>query len=186
MLAYRWSFHPDLSVAQGRSVRRITWRSHLSKDQQIVVASLALAARAGLVPRLRSLSRFLNAGVSMRAEPYDRQTHPPLLESLEILSGAAVILLVCAVWYVGTERYHLTDRQVAEIVAYAVISLTILGVTVILAATRRSRREMEWPHPPMVIPTSKNQPYTHQAWSLEAEFLGYDVHARPRPLPDSV
>src|SRR5260370_351845 len=136
MLAYRWSFHPDLSVAQGRSVRRITWRSHLSKDQQIVVASLALAARAGLAPRLRSLSRFLNAGVSMRAEPYDRQTHPPLLESLEILSGAAVILLVCAVWHVGTARYHLTDRQGARIVAYALNGLTRLR----LVATYPSRR----------------------------------------------
>ncbi len=122
----------------------------------------------------------------MRAEPYDRQTHPPLLESLEILSGAAVILLVCAVWYVGTERYHLTDRQVAEIVAYAVIGLTTLGVTVILAATRRSRREMEWPHPPMVVPTRKDERYTHKAWSQDAVVLGYDVHGRPWPWPDSV
>src|SRR5260221_9766027 len=157
MLAYRWTLHPDLSVAQGRSVRRIQGRSHLSKDQQIVVASLALAARAGLAPRLRSLSRFLNAGVSMRAEPYDRQTHPPLLESLEILSGAAVILLVCGVWYVGTERYHLTDRQVAEIDAYAVISLTALRVTVLLAATRRTRREIEPSPPPAGVPTRKDE-----------------------------
>src|SRR5260370_18906404 len=119
----------------------------------------------------------------MRAEPYDCQTHPTLLESLEILSGAAVILLVCAVWSVGTERYHLTDRQVAEIVAYAVIGLTTLGVTVILAATRRSRREMEWPHPPMVVPPRKDQRYTPTAWPQDAVVLGYDSHRRPRPRP---
>src|SRR5260370_7951846 len=122
----------------------------------------------------------------MRAEPYDRQAQSPLLESLEILSGAAGMLVVCAVWYVGTERYHLTDRQVAEIVAYAVIGLTTLGVTVILAATRRSRREMEWPHPPTVVPTRKDERYTHKAWSQDAVVLGYDVHGRPWPSPDSV
>src|SRR5260370_14673768 len=104
----------------------------------------------------------------MRAEPYDRQTHPPLLESLEILSGAAVILLVCAVWYVGTERYHLTDRQVAEIFAYAVIGLTTLCVTVILAATRRSRREIEWPHPPLGVSTRKDARYPHNACARNA------------------
>src|SRR5260370_740008 len=45
---------------------------------------------------------------------------------------------------------------------------------------------MEWPHPPMVVPTRKDERYTHKAWSQDAVVLGYDVHGRPWPWPDSV
>src|SRR5260370_8964049 len=45
---------------------------------------------------------------------------------------------------------------------------------------------MEWPHPPMVVQTGKDERYTHKAWSQDAVVLGYDVHGRPWPWPDSV
>src|SRR5258708_35128131 len=76
-----------------------------------------------------------------------------------------------------------TNREIA---CSAPFFSSLLGVTVILAATRRSRREMEWPHPPMVVPTRKDERYTHKAWSQDAVVLGYDVHGRPWPWPDSV
>ncbi len=122
----------------------------------------------------------------MRAESYDRHAHPPLVETLEMLVGALVIVLVWAGWYIATERYHLTNREVAEIAIYSAIGFTAICVTAILIVTRKSRREKEWPHPPMVVPPRPDERLTEKAWSQNAVVLGYDIHGQPWFWPDRV
>jgi hypothetical protein len=122
----------------------------------------------------------------MRAESYDRHTHPPLVETLEMLVGTLVIVLVWAGWYIATERYHLTNREVAEIAIYSAIGFTAICVTAILIVTRKSRREKKWPHPPMVVPPRPDERLTEKAWSQNAVVLGYDIHGQPWFWPDRV
>jgi hypothetical protein len=53
-------------------------------------------------------------------------------------------------------------------------------------ATRRLRREKQWPHPPLVVAPKKDEQYTRQAWDQNAVVLGYDVHGKPWLWPDRV
>ena len=122
----------------------------------------------------------------MRNSDAERRHHPPILESIEIVV-ALVLMAVCwFAWYIARERYHLTNRQIAEVAAYLTIgSLTILGST-ILIATRRSRREKQWPHPPMVVSRRRDERLTTDAWKQDAVVLGYDIHGQPWYWPDRV
>jgi hypothetical protein len=109
-----------------------------------------------------------------------------MLESVEIVV-AAILMAVCGfAWFVARERYHLTQSQIAELACYLVISLlAVLGST-ILIATRRSRREKQWPHPPMVIGPKRDERTTADAWKQDAIVLGHDIHGQPWYWPDQV
>ena len=88
----------------------------------------------------------------MMRDPYvQRQQNPPVLESMEIVV-ALVLMAVCwFAWYVARERFFFTNRQIAELACYLALGgLAIVGSS-ILIATARSRREKQWPHPPMVV-----------------------------------
>jgi hypothetical protein len=122
----------------------------------------------------------------MRAESYDRHTHPPLVETIEMLVGALFIVLVWGGWYLATERYHLTNREVAEIAIYSAIGCTAICVSAILIVTRKSRRGKEWPHAPMVVAPRRDERLTEKAWSQNAVVLGYDIHGQPWFWPDRV
>jgi hypothetical protein len=122
----------------------------------------------------------------MRPAQSDRREHPPLLESLEIL--IAVVIMVCG-WftcYVARHRYYLTGRQIEEISLYLVITAAGAGIATWLLATRRSRREMEWPHRPLLISPKRDERFTRDAWNRDAVVLGYDVHGQPWLWPDRV
>jgi len=115
---------------------------------------------------------------------YRRQ--PPLLESIEIVVAVMLMALCWFAWYVARERYHLSNLQIAEIASYLAIGLvTILGFSILLI-TARSRREKQWPHPPMVISRKRDERLTQQAWQQNAVILGYDIHGRPWYWPDRV
>ncbi len=116
----------------------------------------------------------------------DRQHHPPLLESAEIVVGFALMIACWFAWYVARERYHLTSRQLAELAIY--LSLFALGLigTAILSLTRRSRREREWPHTPVVVPRKRDEHIVRQAWKRNAVVLGYDIHGQPWYWSDHV
>jgi hypothetical protein len=96
--------------------------------------------------------------------------------------------MACAwfAWYVARTRYHHTSRQIEEISLYLVISTVGAGTATWLLATRRSRREREWPHPPLVISPKRDERSTRHAWSQDAVVLGYDVHRQPWLWPDKV
>ncbi len=122
----------------------------------------------------------------MRESYSDRHHHPPVLESMEI-AVALVLMAVCWFsWYVARERYHLTNRQLAELATYLIIAaLAVVGTTILLV-TRRARREREWPHPPMVVPRKRDERITKAAWEQNAVVLGYDIHGQPWYWPDRV
>ena len=122
----------------------------------------------------------------MRPSQSDRREHPPLLESLEILIAVLIMASAWFAWYVARHRYHLTSRQIEEISLYLAITTAGGGIAAWLLATRRSRREMEWPHPPLVISPKRDERFTRDAWSRDAVVLGYDVHGQPWLWPDKV
>ena len=53
-------------------------------------------------------------------------------------------------------------------------------------ATKRSRREEEWPHAPLVLPPRKDDRLVRKAWEQNAVILGYNVHGEPWLWPDKV
>jgi hypothetical protein len=120
---------------------------------------------------------------SMYAEPRERR---PLFESYETVLA---LLLAAAGWlasYVARVRYHFTGRQIIEVAAYALLVLLAVGWPVCRMLTARSRREKEWPHPPLAIVAHKDERATREAWSQSAVVLGYDVHGKPWLWPDRV
>ncbi len=116
----------------------------------------------------------------------DRHHHPPLIESAEILIAAVIMFTCWFGWYVGRERYYLTTGQLAEFTTYLIIAAFALVSTVALLATRRSRREKEWPHPPLAISRTRDEKITRQAWNQNSVVLGYDIHGQPWHWPDRV
>lgn len=116
----------------------------------------------------------------------DRHHHPPLLESAEILIAAVLMFAGWFAWYVGRERYFLTARQLTELAAYLIITGFTLVATIALWATRRSRREKQWPHPPLSISRKRDERITRQAWDQDSVVLGYDIHGQPWYWPDRV
>lgn len=122
----------------------------------------------------------------MNSELRDRQSHPPLVETLELLVGAVTLFLGWGGWYLATERYHLSNRQVAELGVYFAIWLTANCFVLFLSFTKESRREKEWPHPPMVVTARRDEGHVRKAWSQDAVVLGYDIHGRPWFWPDRI
>jgi len=122
----------------------------------------------------------------MMRDSYVRPQSPPLLESVEIVV-ALILMAVCwFIWYVARERFYLDNRQIADLACYfALAALAIVGST-ILMATARSRREEQWPHPPMVVSLKRDERFAAAAWRQDAVVLGYDVHAMPWYWPDKV
>ena len=122
----------------------------------------------------------------MRDSYAQRQHHPPVFDSVEILVALLLMAAAWLVWYLARERYHLDNRQIGELASCTTLGLLALGGAAILAATARSRREKQWPHPPMVVTPKRDQRSTAEAWSQDAVILGYDVHGKPWHWPDRV
>src|SRR5579872_1516180 len=116
----------------------------------------------------------------------DRHHHPPLLESAEIVVGFALMFACWLGWYVARERYHFTSRQLAEIATYLIVATFACVATAILCFTRRSRREREWPHPPVAIARRRDERLVKQGWQDESVVLGYDIHGQPWYWSDQV
>jgi hypothetical protein len=116
----------------------------------------------------------------------DRHHHPPLIESAEILIAAVIMFSGWFGWYVGRERYYLTTRQLAEFSTYLIIAAFSLASTIALFVSRRSRREKEWPHPPLAISRKRDEKVSRKAWNENSVVLGYDIHGQPWYWPDRV
>ena len=116
----------------------------------------------------------------------ERHHHPPMLESAEIVVGFAFMFCCWFAWYVARERYHLTSRQLAELATYLSTLASGLAGAGILWFTRRSRREREWPHPPVAISRKQDERIVRQAWERNEVVLGYDIHGQPWYWPDHV
>jgi len=112
--------------------------------------------------------------------------HPALLETSETVITLLVVIGGWFAWYLAVERYHLTGRQVAELACYLAIALTSFCSVTYLLATRRSQREKEWPHPPLVITRQRDERAVGSAANQGAVVLGYDIHGKPWLWPDRV
>jgi hypothetical protein len=89
---------------------------------------------------------------------YSTGREPPhLLEIYEVVIATLVLAGGWFAWYLARERYHLTSHQVAELAAYVAIALTAVYSSIYLLATSRSRREKQWPHPPLFVPARKDE-----------------------------
>ena len=122
----------------------------------------------------------------MRPAYSTERERPPLLESYEIVIAGLILGAVWFAWYLARERYHLTQRQVAELAVYLAIAFVSVYAVTFLLATARSRRERRWPHPPLVVPPREDEQHIRKAWRQDAVVLGYDVHGRPWLWPDRV
>ena len=116
----------------------------------------------------------------------NRHHHPPLLESAEIVVALVLMAGCWFAWYVARERYHLTSRQLAELATYLIIMVSAFAGAAVLWVTRHSRREREWPHPPLAMSRKRDERFTKEAWQRDAVVLGYDIHSQPWYWPDRV
>lgn len=112
--------------------------------------------------------------------------HAPLIETYETVIAILILAGGWFSWYLVRERYHFTDRQVAELACYFAIGIAALYSAGYLLLTARSRREQQWPHPPMVVSPRKDERVMREAWKQGAVVLGYDVHGKPWFWPDQV
>ena len=112
--------------------------------------------------------------------------HAPLVEAYETIIAILILAGAWFAWYVARDRYHLTDRQIAELAGYLFIIAIAVYSAIYLLATARSRRARQWPHPPLVLHPRDDERATCQAWQQEAVVLGYDVHGKPWIWPDRV
>jgi hypothetical protein len=104
--------------------------------------------------------------------------------------AGVLILVACALvalcWYVAVTRLHLNHSQCLEIFLYAGILFFGGGLVAAQLLDRRKRREANWPHPPLLIPASKDAAIVRDAHRDGATVLGYNMHKEPWLWPDMV
>ena len=122
----------------------------------------------------------------MRDSYAQRQQNPPLLESMEIVVALSLMAVCWFAWYVARDRFNFTNRQIAELACYLALGGLAIAGSTILIATARSRREKQWPHPPMVVSRKRDEQFTAEAWKQDSVVLGYDIHGKPWHWPDRV
>jgi len=103
----------------------------------------------------------------------------PLELSPEVQAVFAFIGLILIVSAIGVYSFHLSGRQMTEIAGYLVL-LALGGFFAIwYPATARSRREKEWPHPPLIVKPVIDDRNCRNAWPEDSVVLGYDIHRKP-------
>ena len=101
-----------------------------------------------------------------------------------------VVLLGCAVfgffWYIAVTRLHLRNQQCLEIFLYCAILFFGGGLVIAQLVGRRSKREANWPHPPLFVRGAKDAAILAATHQNGATLLGYDIHREPWLWPDAV
>ena len=122
----------------------------------------------------------------MRTAYGESREHQAPLGSNEMIAVVLVVAGLWLLWYLTREVYHFTGRQVLEFLGYIGFALNAVYWPVRWLWTARTRREREWPHPPLVISPKNDERATREAWNQSAVVLGYDVHGKPWLWPDRV
>ncbi len=101
-----------------------------------------------------------------------------------------VVLLGCAVfgflWYIAVTRLHLRNQQCLEIFLYCAILFFGGGLVITQLVGRRSKREANWPHPPLFVRGARDAATLAGTHQNGATLLGYDIHKEPWLWPDAV
>ena len=96
---------------------------------------------------------------------YDqRPVHPPMLETMPAVVVGLVLVVLWLAAYIGHARYYFSYRHLLELFCYFTLTLVGSAVAVWYLATKRSRREEEWPHTPLVLPPRKDDRLVRNAW----------------------
>src|SRR5579871_2488265 len=114
----------------------------------------------------------------------DRPQGKPMIDPVEGGIALIVILSVTLAGWIAVSRFHLTPRQLVEASIYLMLMFLGIGGTAAFLLTGKSRREKQWPHPPMVIPARRDEKFVRQAYRRNSIVLGYDVHRKPWFWPD--
>ena len=122
----------------------------------------------------------------MNPRSYSHPDELSLVDGGEFLVAVLISGGIGLAWYVALWRYHLSHRQIAELAIYAVLLVLAATLSLVLWATRKSRREAQWPHPPLNISPPSHQGSLERAWQQNDVVLGYDIHGRPWLWPDRI
>src|SRR6266550_3848942 len=122
----------------------------------------------------------------MRISENHKGHHAPVLEDVEIVITLIGMGIFWLAWFISHDRYHLSNRQIAELASYVSLVLFAMVGCAVLIATRRSWREKQWPHPPMVMSPKRDDKFVAEARKRDAVVLGYDIHGRPWYWADRV
>jgi len=118
-------------------------------------------------------------GLGRRAYHQDQQENPVI-----VLAIVAIVILAAAC-YILVHRFHVRPAQLVEGSLYLLHALVAAGAVAWYALTLRKRRELNWPHPPLVISQAKDRKAVKAAYDQNAIVLGYDVHGKPWLWPDA-
>jgi hypothetical protein len=103
--------------------------------------------------------------------------------------AGVLVLFACAVvgfcWYIAVSRLHLRNTQCLEIFLYGAILFFGGGLVIAQLVGRRNKREENWPHPAVVIPSPRDAKVVSDASQAGATLLGYNVHKEPWLWPDT-
>ena len=116
-------------------------------------------------------------------QPGYRRTGPEDVAGVVVLLGCAVLGFF---WYVSVSRLHLHNDQCLEIFLDCAIVFFGGGLLIAHFAGRRRKREENWPHPAVVVPTAKDAQIATDAHESDSTLLGYNVHKEPWLWPDAV
>ena len=122
----------------------------------------------------------------MRISENHKGHHAPVLEDVEIVIALIGMGIFWLAWFIAHDRYHLSNRQIAELASYVSLVLLAMVGSAVLIATRRSWREKQWPHPPMLMSPKRDDKFVAEARKRDAVVLGYDIHGRPWYWADRV
>jgi len=116
-------------------------------------------------------------------QPGYRRTGPEDVAGVVVLLGCAVFGFL---WYIAVSRLHLRNNQCLEIFFDCAVLFFGGGLIVAHFAGRRQKREENWPHPAVVVPTAMDARNATDAHNNGATLLGYNVHKKPWIWPDAV
>jgi hypothetical protein len=117
------------------------------------------------------------------APPRRYQPGPEDVTGILVLCGCA-LLAFC--WYVAVSRLHLRNSQCLELLMDFAVLFFGGGLVIAQLAGRKRKREENWPHPPLSVPSSTDANIVRGASRDAATLLGYNVHKEPWLWPDVV
>ena len=74
----------------------------------------------------------------MRISENHKGHHAPVLEDVEIVIALIGMGIFWLAWFIAHDRYHLSNRQIAELASYVSLVLLAIVGSAVLIATRRS------------------------------------------------